>query len=204
MYELFLKGVEFVAFLGYWGLFIMAVVESTFIPLPCEIVLVPAGYLIAKGEMNLWIVLTSGIVGTITGALLSYGIARRFGRPLVKKYGIYVLFSKEKLQRMEDFFRDHGPISAFIGRIMPGIKHFIAFPAGLAKMDLKLFSIYTFIGGTLWICILVLLGYFIGNNEETVKFYIKRVNIAAILGVMLLIAVYALHNKRKKATQKQD
>ncbi len=197
MYQLFIELVNLVESLGYLGLFIMTMVEGTFIPIPNELTLIPAGFLVAKGLMKMWIVLVVSILGNICGALINYYIAYHYGRSLVQKYGKYVFFTEEKLAKVEGFFKKHGPISVFIGRIMPGLKHFISFPAGLGKMNLKQFCIYTGSGGAIWVILLVVLGNIIGSNEELVARYIKNLNWTVIIGGGLAIAIYVFIHKRK-------
>ena len=197
MYQLFIELVNLVESLGYLGLFIMTMVEGTFIPIPNELTLIPAGFLVAKGVMKMWIVLFVSILGNICGSLINYYVAYHYGRSLVQKYGKYVFFTEQKLAKVEDFFKRHGPISVFIGRIMPGLKHFISFPAGLGKMDLKQFCIYTGSGGAIWVTILVFLGDIIGNNEELVARYIKNLNWTVVVGGGLAVAIYMYINSRK-------
>ena len=199
LYEIFLKIVEFVDQFGYFGLFIMTFIEGTFIPIPSEITLIPAGFLIAKGELNLYGVLFVSILGTVCGALFNYFIAFHFGRIILLKYGKYLFIKKEKLAKIEVFFQDHGPISIFTGRMLPGIKHFISFPAGLGKMNLKLFCAYTTAGATIWVIILIALGYFIGTNDALVSKYVKKINIALLVCVACFIAIYILRIRNKKS-----
>jgi membrane protein DedA with SNARE-associated domain len=190
VYELFLEVVHFVETLGYVGIFIMTFIESTFVPIPAEITLIPAGYLVQKGEMNFWIVLLVSVLGTIGGSLFNYYIAYFFGRRLFVSYGKYFFLKKNQLAKIEKFFENHGAISTFTGRLLPGIKHFISFPAGLAKMNIKLFVIYTAAGGFLWCLILILLGYGIGENEHLITKYLKQINLAVIILISGLIAYY--------------
>ncbi|CAL7960987.1 membrane-associated protein [Alphaproteobacteria bacterium] len=197
MYGLFLKMVDLVQVLGYFGIFFMTLIEGTFIPIPNEVTLIPVGYLIAKGILDLWGVLFCGIIGNLVGALISYYIALHYGRMLVTKYGKYFFFKEQRLGVIEKFFNTHGPISVFVGRIMPGIKHFISFPAGLGKMNLKLFCIYTGAGGALWVCALLTLGYFIGNNEDTINQYLYIIDWAVALACTLAVIVYIWRYKRK-------
>ena len=141
MYEFFLEIVWLVESLGYFGLFFMTFIESTFIPIPAEITLIPAGYLVQKGEMNGILVWICATLGTLGGSLTNYYIAYFFGRKLFISKGKYFFMDKTKLEAIERFFLNHGAISTFTGRLLPGVKHFISFPAGLAKMDKKIFKI---------------------------------------------------------------
>ena len=125
--------VQTVGALGYFGIFFMMLLESSIFPLPSEVVMIPAGYLCAKGEMNTYIVIALGILGSIAGALLNYYLAVKLGRKLILKYGHYLLFSHEKLEKVELFFKQHDSFSTFTGRLIPVVRHYISFPAGLAR-----------------------------------------------------------------------
>jgi len=177
--------VETVGALGYFGIFAMMFLESSFFPFPSEVVMVPAGYLAAKGEMNLYLAILAGIGGSLAGAVFNYLLALKFGRAFLSKYGKYVLVKEETLQKMEDFFAKHGHISTFSGRLIPAVRQYISLPAGLAKMDLWKFSLYTSLGAGIWVVILVLLGYFIGHNQELIGEYIKII----IVSILVLLAI---------------
>jgi uncharacterized membrane protein YdjX (TVP38/TMEM64 family) len=201
MYEFFLQVVWFVKSLGYFGIFIMTFIESTFIPIPAEITLIPAGYLVQKGEMSGPLVLLVSALGTLGGALANYYIAYFFGRLLFIDKGKYFFLNQSKLNKIEQFFAEHGAISVFTGRFLPGVKHFISFPAGLAKMNLKLFVLYTSIGGTIWCAILITLGYVIGENEFLIKKYLKQFNLIFILSTGALIIYYIWKRRQNKKTK---
>jgi membrane protein DedA with SNARE-associated domain len=202
MYEIFLKVVELVNSFGYLGIFLMTFIESTFIPIPAEITLIPAGYLVSKGEMNFYLVWLASILGTIGGSLANYYIAASIGRRILLKYGKYFFIDERKLDKMESFFHKHGAISMFTGRLMPGVKHFISFPAGLAKMNIKIFSMYTILGGTLWCFILLVLGYLIGENEDLITKYLKQINFVLIIVLSCIIAVYIWRKSLAKPSNK--
>ena len=198
MYEFFLQVVWFVESLGYFGIFIMTFIESTFIPIPSEITLIPAGYLVQKGQMSGLVVLLVSIAGTIGGALANYYIAYFFGRLLFVDKGKYFFLNPSKLKKIEQFFSEHGAISVFTGRFLPGVKHFISFPAGLAKMNLKLFALYTALGGAIWCTILITLGYIIGENEHLIKKYLKQLNFIFIILVSILVIYYIWKKRQNK------
>lgn len=199
MYELFLKLVALVESFGYAGIFIMTFIESTFVPIPSEITIIPAGYLVASGNLNFYLAYLSTIMGTLGGSLFNYYIARKFGRRLLLNYGNYFFINETKLKSIEFFFERHGAISAFSGRLLPGVKHFISFPAGLGKMDLKIFITYTLAGGAIWNGILLVLGYFIGQNDALIKQYLTHINIALI--TFLAILVFFYYRKYKKSAE---
>ncbi len=201
MYEIFLKVVELVNSFGYWGIFLMTFIESTFIPIPAEITLIPAGYLVSKGEMNFYLVWFVSVIGTMGGSLVNYYIAASIGRRILLKYGKYFFIDKQKLTNMESFFHKHGSISMFTGRLLPGVKHFISFPAGLAKMNVKIFCTYTALGGALWCFILIMLGYVIGENESLITKHLKQINFILIVSLSCVIALYIW---RKSVANKPD
>jgi len=186
--------VETVSSFGYIGIFVMMFLESSFFPFPSEVVMVPAGYLVAKGEMNIFLALFAGVAGSLAGAVFNYFLAMKFGRAFLSKYGKYVLIKEETLQKMEDFFAKHGHISTFSGRLIPAVRQYISLPAGLAKMDIWKFSLYTSLGAGVWVVILTLLGYFIGQNEVLVKEYLQII----IISILVLLAVLILFYVRIK------
>ena len=198
MYEIFLEVVWFVESLGYFGIFIMTFIESTFIPIPAEITLIPAGYLVHKGEMNFILVVLISTIGTLGGSAVNYYIAYFFGRKLFANKGKYFFMNESKLKKIEKFFANHGAISVFTGRFLPGVKHFISFPAGLAKMDIKAFCLYTLAGGAIWCTVLISLGYLIGENELLIKKYLKQVNFIFLFFVSVLVGYYVWKKKAKK------
>ena len=195
LYEAFLHIAELVHKFGYFGIFIMTFIESTFIPIPAEFTLIPAGYLIQKGELNGFVVAFVSTVGTLGGSLLNYYIAYHYGRKLIAKYGKYILLSEEKLHQLEKFFEKYGSVSTFIGKLLPGLKHFISFPAGLAKMNLKKFILFTTAGGFVWCSILLLLGRFIGKNENLLQKYLQQINFAIFILVVCTVGYYFWKNK---------
>ena len=125
--------------LGYAGVILLMALESSFVPFPSEVVVPPAGYLASLGQMNIFLVILSGIVGSILGSLLNYWIASRFGRDFLLKYSKYFFINTEKFARFEVFFNTHGEITTFVGRLIPVIRQYISFPAGLVRMNLKKF-----------------------------------------------------------------
>ncbi len=189
--------VDMVSDFGYIGIFIMMFLESSFFPFPSEVVMIPAGYLASKGEMNIYIAIGAGIVGSLAGAVFNYFLAVKYGRAFLSKYGKYVLIKEETLQKMEDFFANHGHISTFSGRLIPAVRQYISLPAGLARMNLWKFSLYTSLGAGIWVLILTLLGYFIGQNEALVKEYLQMIIITILVSLSILIFFY-IRIKMKK------
>ncbi|MBK6618554.1 MAG: DedA family protein [Nitrosomonas sp.] len=190
--------VQIVGSLGYPGIFVLMFLESSFFPFPSEVVMVPAGYLAYQGEMNLAVVVIFGILGSLAGALFNYYLAVRMGRPLLLRYGQYVMFNESSLQKMEHFFVRHGHISTFTGRLIPGVRQYISLPAGLARMNLPLFCFYTSLGAGIWVLILAVLGYYIGGNEAMVKTYLREIVLYLLLACVLGLVAYWYFNHRKK------
>lgn len=189
--------INIVGDLGYFGIFFMMFLESTFFPFPSEVVMIPAGYLVYKGEMNMFLVLFCGISGSLAGALFNYFLAIKVGRVILLKYGRYFFIKVETVVKTENFFEKHGAISTFFGRLIPAVRQLISFPAGLARMKLTTFCIYTTLGATIWSVILTLLGYYIGDNEALIKEYLKII-IYSILFVLTILA-FIYYKKMKKS-----
>ena len=183
---------------GYLGIFIMMAIESSFIPFPSEIVLIPAGYLASQGEMSLVMIFIVSLGGSLVGAFTNYYLAVVLGLKILQRYGKYFFISETTLQKMEEYFQKHGTISTFIGRLIPGIRQLISVPAGLSRMDIKLFAIYTALGAGIWNSILILLGYFIGENQMLIDSYLKQITIS-LLFILLLIASWYIYLQRKKS-----
>ncbi len=189
--------VDFIGRLGYPGIVILMAMESTFFPIPSELVIPPAGYLIAQGEMNGWLVIGAGTLGSLIGAFFNYVLALYLGRPLIMKYGKYILLTREKFQKVDEFFFNHGEISTFTGRFIPVVRHFISFPAGLARMNIPRFCIYTVLGSGIWSAILAYIGFLVGNNIELVKQYSNLVMIGVIFCLCIIIALYVKWQKKR-------
>ncbi len=188
--------VDTVESLGYIGIFIMMFLESSFFPFPSEVAMIPAGVLAAQGKMNLIVAILVGIFGSLAGALFNYFLAVKFGRGFLVKYGKYFFIKEETIAKTEEFFQNHGAISTFSGRLIPAVRQYISFPAGLAKMDLKTFSFYTTLGAGTWVTILALIGYFFGANEALAKEYTKEITIGIIAAVAILIFWYIRRQKK--------
>jgi membrane protein DedA with SNARE-associated domain len=191
--------VELVEGIGYAGIVIMMLLESSFFPFPSEVVMIPAGYLASQDKMNIYLVLLSGIAGSIIGAVLNYYIAKHLGRSFLLKYGRFMLIKERTIFKMEEFFTKHGHISTFSGRLIPGVRQYISLPAGIAKMDLKQFVFFTGLGAGLWVLVLTLLGYFIGENEVLVEEYVKEITLITLGALVVLGVLYTILYKRKNA-----
>jgi membrane protein DedA with SNARE-associated domain len=189
--------VETVGSLGYAGIFIMMFLESSFFPFPSEVVMIPAGYLAYKGEMNMYLVILFGILGSLAGSLFNYYLAVKYGRKFLIKYGKYFFIKEETIIRMEEFFKNHGHISTFTGRLIPVVRQYISLPAGLARMNLLIFSIYTSLGAGIWVAILAILGYYLGDNEGLIKEYLRYIIVVILIALAVLVFWY--YKKLKKS-----
>jgi membrane protein DedA with SNARE-associated domain len=190
--------VQYIGDMGYLGIFLLMFLESTFFPFPSEIIMIPAGYLAYKGEMNLYIIVIVGILGSVGGALLNYYIAMFFGRKFILKYGKYFFIKEQTLEKLDKFFESHGEISTFTGRLIPGIRQLISLPAGLSKMNLFKFSLFTAIGAGIWVIVLVAIGYIVGSNEELISEYLKSATLIALISIVFITLFYIVRNRRKK------
>lgn len=189
--------------LGYPGIVVLMAMESTFFPIPSELVIPPAGYLITRGQMNAGLIIASGTLGSLLGASINYALAVFLGRPLLIRYGKYVLLSPERFNKVDAFFNRHGEISTFSGRFIPVVRHIISFPAGLARMDLWRFCFYTTLGSGIWVSVLTYIGYLVGNNITLVQQYSRQVTLLVMLSLAVLIAGYVWWQRKSSASQSE-
>src|SRR5919108_4380601 len=188
--------------LGYPGIVLLMAIESSVLPLPSELVMPPAGYLAAKGHMNGWVAVAAGTLGSVLGALVNYALAVLVGEPVLRRYGKFVLVSERSLDRTEAFFRRHGEISTFVGRLLPVIRHLISIPAGMSRMRLPRFIAFTALGAGIWCSILTYLGWLIGQHGEQVEAaigrYVHQTLVQYVLpAVTLLVIAYVLWRRRR-------
>jgi membrane protein DedA with SNARE-associated domain len=183
--------VAVISTLGYSGIVLLMAIESACIPLPSEIIMPFSGYLVSTGQMNLWLVALAGAVGCVLGSLVAYWVGMKGGRPLIEKYGRYLLVSKHDLDLADRWFEKRGEIIVFVSRMLPAIRTFIAFPAGVARMNLKRFVIYTFAGSFPWCLGLAYIGQKLGekwNKDDTLKTWFHRFDFLIGIVAVLLIA----------------
>ena len=195
-----------ISLLGYSGIVLLMAIESACVPLPSEIIMPFSGYLVSTGQMNLWLVGLAGAVGCVLGSLVAYWVGTFGGRPLIEKYGRIVLVSRHDLDMADRWFANHGEIIVFVSRLLPAIRTFIAFPAGVARMNLKRFVIYTFAGSLPWCLGLAYIGQKLGekwNQDDTLKTWFHRfdflIGIAAVLLIGWWIWRHVGHLRREKA-----
>lgn len=175
---------------GYLGIFCMMFLESSFFPFPSEVAMIPAGYLVFQGKMNIFLAFFAGTFGSLMGAIFNYYLCYFFGRGLIEKYGKYVGIDDDKMQKFESFFKRHGEISTFNCRLIPGIRQYISLPAGLARMNVFKFSLFTTLGAGIWVAILLGLGYFLGQNETILKEKLHIITIILLFFVILTFIIY--------------
>jgi membrane protein DedA with SNARE-associated domain len=188
--------------LGYPGITVLMALESSFFPFPSEVVMPPAGYLAAQGRMNPMLVLAAGMSGSLLGALANYGLAVWLGRPLLHRYGRYLLINDASLERAEAFFRRHGEIGTFVGRLVPVIRQYISLPAGLARMRLDRFLAYTALGAGIWCVILTAIGWYIGRHatvlqQAEVKHYTTTVTAILLPVLAVIVTIYVVRYRRR-------
>ncbi len=201
--------------LNYWTITLLMAIESSFIPFPSEIVIPPAAYMAAEGQMSFTLVVLFGTLGALIGAILNYYLAYYLGRPIVYKFassrlGRLCLLDEHKVKQAEDYFVKNGAISTFIGRLLPAIRQLISIPAGLAKMSFPKFIFYTTLGAGLWNLILAMIGYslqrVVPREQLMDKVHLYSSEISYIIvGVVLLAVGYLLYNafiKKKKIASK--
>lgn len=185
--------------LGYGGIIILMAIESANIPLPSEIIMPFSGFLVAQGQFNLWLVGFSGAVGCVIGSVLSYWLGMKGGRPLIEKYGKYILISHHDLDLADSWFQKRGEMTVFIGRLLPIIRTFISFPAGIAKMHFWRFVIYSFLGSFPWCLLLAFIGQKMGENWENLRSYFHDFDYL-ILGLIIIALIWWIwrHLKNRK------
>ena len=185
---------------GYAGIFLMMFLESSFFPFPSEVAMIPAGYLAHQGQMSLVLAWCAGTAGSLAGAVFNYYLCYFFGRELVLKYGKYVGITKVKMRKFEAFFKRHGEISTFNCRLIPGIRQYISLPAGLARMNIFKFCLYTALGAGIWVAVLLAVGWYLGKNYDKDTF--SHIVIAMLVAVGLLTAIYIFYVKRQSKKSK--
>ncbi|WP_081882653.1 DedA family protein [Methanobacterium sp. SMA-27] len=192
-------GISLIQSLGYWGVFIGMTLESACIPLPSEIIMTFSGYVVWQGNTNMTLlgITLVGAVANLFGSLIAYYVGLIGGRPILEKYGKYILITHSNLERADKWFEKYGYEAVFISRMLPGIRTFISLPAGIAHMDIKKFIIYTFIGSLPWTFALGYIGVLLGPHWDLIESYFHILDIVVIIGVIGFIA-YIIYKYKYK------
>lgn len=190
--------VAIIGFLGYAGVFVLMLVESCGIPMPSEVIMPFSGFLVARGELNFWWVVFLGAFGNLVGSWLAYFIGHRGGRPLIEKYGKYFLISHHDLDLADKWFAKFGDWMVFIGRLLPVVRTYISFPAGIAKMNFKKFSIYTFAGALPWSLLFAWLGVKMGDNWELIRQKLHDFDMAMLVLVIAGVVWYVVRHLKHR------
>jgi membrane protein DedA with SNARE-associated domain len=172
---------------GYGGVVLLMAIESACVPLPSEIIMPFAGFLVAKGQFNLWWTGFWGAIGCVVGSLVAYWVGIYGGRPLIKKYGRYVLLSEHELDLADRWFHRYGDWTVFFSRLLPIVRTYISLPAGIARMNLTRFTIYTFLGSFPWTLGLAYLGQRLGEHWEDVRSFFHRFDL--LIGILIVLGI---------------
>lgn len=184
---------------SYWGIALLMAIESACIPLPSEIIMPFAGYLVSLGKLDLYLAATAGAIGCNLGSIVAYEVGRRGGRPMAEKWGRYVLIGPGELDAADRFFNRWGAAAILVGRMLPIIRTFIAFPAGVARMKLIPFHVYTFLGSWPWCFLLAWLGMWLGdkwNSDPRVKAIYHQFEIVIAVAIVAAGAFFLWHRLR--------
>ena len=196
--------------LNYWTITLLMAIESSFIPFPSEVVVSPAAYkAAATGELNVWLVILSATLGALIGAFINYFLALWLGKPIVYKFansrlGHMCLLDEQKIVKAEEFFVRHGVVATLIGRLVPAVRQLISIPAGLARMNIAKFALYTAIGAGLWNAVLAAMGYYLESvvPEDqllaTVTKYSHEIGYGILAVVVIALAIIIYKGVKKK------
>jgi membrane protein DedA with SNARE-associated domain len=184
--------------LDYFAIFVLMAAESSILPVPSELVMIPAGYLAFQGNLNPWLALLSATAGSLAGSLGSYYLAWWLGRRVILQFGKYLLITPRHLEQSEQFVERHGEVAIFTGRFIPGIRHLISMPAGVARMRLSPFMIYTVLGAGMWNAILLLAGYYIGENRAWLQQHLVWFIAGAVIFAAAVLGVYLYRHRRRR------
>jgi membrane protein DedA with SNARE-associated domain len=192
----------YMANLNYFTVALLMAIESTFLPLPSEVVVPFAAYKAGQGDLNVFLVVLFGTIGALSGSLINYTLAYYLGRPLVyrfadSKLGKVFLLSKEKVIHAEEFFIRNGKTSTFIGRLVPGIRHLISIPAGLARMNIRDFMLFTFFGAGIWNIILAFIGYYLYEIRDQIFPYLGHILLAVGIAFIIYLVLKTRNNRNK-------
>lgn len=189
--------------LGYWGVGVLMAIESSFIPMPSEIIVPPAAYLASQGLLNIWLIIIIAIVASVIGALFNYTLGYYLGRPLIyrlanHRFAKVFLINPDKIKKAEKYFFDNSASATFFGRLIPVIRQLVSLPAGFSKMPLFTFIIYTTLGSAIWVFVLAGLGYFVGSNQDLLNKYFAELSWGILIALLIYIGwrIFKVINKK--------
>lgn len=190
----------FISAVGYWGVFFLMALESTMFPLPSELVMPFAGFLVANRTFDFFTVLVASTLGCLAGSLFSYYLGYYGGKPFVRRFGKYFLLDERHLKKSEEWFNKKGHLTVLIGRFIPGIRHVISIPAGFGKMNIIEFSTFTIIGAGIWNAFLLWMGYLLEKNWQIVYHYTGYIDILLVFIIIIAVSYYVsyLFSEKKK------
>jgi len=188
--------------LSYGGIVILMTIESSFLPLPSEVIIPPFAYLAAQGKFNIFLVIIFGILGSVLGATVNYILSRTLGRVIIyrlvdTKLAKLLFINREKLEYSEKVFLENSAWSTFWGRLVPVVRHLISIPAGFCEMPYGRFILFTALGSSVWVSILALMGYFIGANQELILIYANQLS-WTLVALTIIYLVYRFYFKKRK------
>ncbi len=186
---------------GYSGLFVLSLLESAAIPIPSEVVLPFAGFLVASGQFSLWTAVIVATIANLVGSAILFWIGISGGRWILERYGRYVLIQKHDIEIGEAWFERHGTKAVFYGRLLPLVRTFISLPAGVSRMNFKKFSLYTVLGALPWNFVLIYAGYKTGEHWDSLRPYFHIADIVIGIFLVILIGWYAFKKLKKKNAQ---
>jgi membrane protein DedA with SNARE-associated domain len=185
---------------GYWGVFVLMALESALIPIPSEVTMPFAGYLASTGKFNIILIILDGAFANLAGSLLAYAVGYwgedAFVRKLITKYGKYLLISEHEYEKSEKWFRKYGEKIVFFSRVLPIVRTFISLPAGIAKMNLWKFTLFTFVGSLIWSGLLTYIGYTLGQNWHSIEGIYRKFEYV-VVGVAIIAVIYFVWHKIK-------
>jgi membrane protein DedA with SNARE-associated domain len=194
--------------MGYLGVGLLMFLENLFPPIPSELIMPLAGFTVAKGEMDFFLVVLAGVVGTMLGALPWYYAGKLLGeerlRRLADRYGKWVAMSGKDIDKANHWFGKHGGKAVFLCRLVPGVRTVISLPAGISNMPMVPFLLYSTLGTTLWVCLLTGLGYFLGNNYTLVDKYLGPISKFVLFGLIGLFVFWVVRRRQKMRTTRRQ
>jgi membrane protein DedA with SNARE-associated domain len=190
--------IQTIDFFGYFGIFILMALESCGVPIPSEIIMPFSGFLVNTGRLDFLAVVLLGTLGNLAGSMLAFWIAKKGGRPFVERYGKYILISHHDLDMADRWFTKRGNLTVFFGRLLPVVRTYISFPAGLANMDWRRFAVYTFLGALPWCFLFTWLGMKMGEHWQEIERKLQEFNLLILFLVIASIILYAWRHLRRK------